>query len=115
MAFPRSLAAALLLLLGAPLLVGCGCSHCHYTGDLYLWNRTDTTTNENVLTFVYGIDGDPYGGNVLPMPLIPGDQDFLVTLDENVYDGEATLQLGGIVDFFNFFVGNYDNTVLQVF
>jgi hypothetical protein len=109
---PLRIAAALLISL-VPFLAGCGDDYDE--GDLYVWNRTDNTTDEMVVAFRLGPDGGPLTGNVLPAPIVEGDEDYIGFFEEDIYDAEADLELGGIVDFFNFFVGNDDDTVLQVF
>jgi hypothetical protein len=107
-----ALAAVLITALG---LAGCGDDYDDDTGFLTLWNRTDTTVPEDVVSFTAAPDGLPQSGNLLPGPMVPGDSDYLGEWFEDIYDGVAELAGGTFVDFFNYFVGDHEDTVLQVF
>jgi hypothetical protein len=111
----RALAVALVAL-AAFGVAGCGDDyHDDDTGFLYLWNRTDTTVPEDVVSFTAAPDGLPQSGNLLPDPLLPGDSDYMGEWFEDIYDGVAELAGGTFVDFFDYFVGDHEDTFLQVF
>jgi hypothetical protein len=105
-----------LTLVGGWLIGGCGESYNDYpdTGDLYISNRTDLSTNENVVAFRMAADGYPLGNQLLPGPILPTDVDYIITLWNGIYDGECEMELGGFVDFFDWYAGSGAVTVLGV-
>jgi hypothetical protein len=97
-------------------LGGCGCcDEDDDWGDIVIDNLTDTTVPELVLTFRVAPIGEPWSGNLLNDPLEPGFQDYTGSWYEDLYDGNATMELGDIVEWFDIFVGDEQTTVFEVY
>jgi hypothetical protein len=107
------LAPVLIALLLAVSVAGCGYDY-DYFGYVYLLNSTGLTTNELVLTFFIAPDGVPFGGDFLSMPLSPGDEDYIGEFDEDWYDAESDLEFGDLTEWFDIWVGDYDDAVFEV-
>lgn len=110
---PRTRCAALLLLALAA-LSGCGRSYDWYA-SVYLDNNTDTTTSEDVDAFRVAQFGEPFTGDLLGAPLAPGDVEFLGDFQEDYYDAEADLSLGGLVEWFDEAIYGGDTFHFDVF
>ncbi len=105
---------SLVLLAAAGLFfAGCGHSHHHDEGFIVVDNRTDLTTNEFLLAFRVAPFGEPFTGDLLSADLAPGSAEGLGRWHEDYYDGEADLELGQLVEWFDLFVGNGDTTVFE--
>ena len=107
----RALAPAALcvLLLG---LAACG-HHDDYEGNIFVDNQTHTgaaPTNEDLLTFRVARFRDPFTGNLLGAPLEEDSARFIGTFDEDYYDAEGDLELGQIIEWFDVFVGEEEDT-----
>jgi hypothetical protein len=87
----------------------------HDAGGVVLDNRTDSTTDEDVMEFRLAPDGEALGPNRLPTPLPPGDADYLGDFEEDLYDAEAIMELGDVVEWFDVFIGDGDVTTFEVF
>jgi len=98
------------------LVPGCGHHHRHHwdEGRIVVDNRTDLTTDEALLTFRVAAFGRPFTGDLLGGPLPPGAGRNLGYWDEDYYDAEGDLELGGLIEWFDLFVGNGDTTVFEV-
>lgn len=100
-------------LFGFVLLAGCGHGH-HHDGDIVVDNRTDLTTPEDLLTFRIAPFGQPFSGDLLGGTLVPLSSRLVGTFREDYYDAEGDLQGGGIIEWFDIFVGDGDTTVFEV-
>ena len=102
-----------LLALALALLAGCGHHHYDDEGRIVVDNRTDLTTNEYLLAFRVAAFGRPFTGDLLGGDLAPGSGRSLGYWHEDYYDAEADLELGGLIEWFDLFVGNGDTTVFE--
>jgi hypothetical protein len=111
----RSTAFVLLALLGLGLA---GCGGGGYgdddTGFVFVRNSTYLTFPEDVDAFFIAPAGYPFGANELFAPLPPADEAYIGEFYEDFYDGEAHLEFGDIVEYFDVFVGDGDDTVFDV-
>lgn len=101
-----------LLLIGALVFPGCG-SDRYDEGSVVVDNRTDLTTSEDLLTFRISRFGEPYSGNLLGAPLAPTSSLWVGRFREDYYDATGDLQLGGIIDWFDLYVGNDRTTYFE--
>lgn len=102
--------AACALLLG---LAACGHDHDDYRGNIYVDNQTHTgqaPTNEDLLTFRIARFGDPFTGDLLGGALEEDAARFIGTFDEDYYDAEGDLELGQVIEWFDVFVGEEEDT-----
>lgn len=113
--FRRVLRGALLLAVLATGfgLTGCGHDHEHY-GFVVVDNRTDLTTNEDLLAFRLAPFGSPFTGDLLGGALAPLSARNLGPWPQDYYDAEGDLQLGQLIEWFDVGVGHGDQTVFEV-
>ena len=105
----------LLLALSLLLMAGCGHHHHDYDGDIVVDNRTDLTTNEELLTFRVAGFQDPFTGDLFNgTPLVVGGARHMGTWDEDYYDGQGDLELGQVIEWFDEFVGDGRTTYFEV-
>ncbi len=106
----------LLAPVAAVLLVGltaCG-GHHDYEGDIWVDNQTHAgpaPTNEDLLTFRIAAFRDPFTGDLLGG--VPVDEDsarYIGEFDEDYYDAEGDLELGQVIEWFDVFVGEEEDS-----
>jgi hypothetical protein len=114
-AMPYVRAAVLAMAFSSVALALAACGHHHHDyGDAVVDNRTDLTTNEQLLTFHVAPFGLPFTGDLLGGPLDPLNARFVATLRNDYYDAEGELELGQMIEWFDEFVGYGDTTVFEV-
>ena len=113
----RSGALLLVGLAALALLGGCSKSYSEpaYIGNIFVDNLTDTTTFEDILDFRVAPFGQPFTGNLLVAPVLPGSTQFVGTFHEDYYDAEAVLSGGDFVEWFDIFVGEELDVFFEVF
>lgn len=113
---PRIRTARLGILLLPLALAVAGCGHDHYEpyGYAVVDNRTDLTTNEQLLTFHVAPFGLPFSGDILNGPLDPLSARLVSALPQDYYDAEGELELGQVIEWFDEFVGHEGTTIFEV-
>lgn len=112
----RAVLAAGVLLIMALSAPACGHDR-HYAepyGFAVVDNRTDLTTNEQLLDFRMAAFGQPFSGDLLSGPLGPLSAEMIGVFPEGYYDAEGELELGEISTFFDEFVGVESQTIFEV-
>ncbi|MFM8385343.1 MAG: hypothetical protein ACKOCB_00790 [Planctomycetia bacterium] len=83
-------------------------SACGWAGDdgtVIVDNRSDAGTSpDSAVAFRLAAFGEPFTGNLLPAPLLPGSAVNLGQWHEDYYDAEADLALGGLVEWFDVWI-----------
>jgi hypothetical protein len=98
----------------AVLAVGCGDHYHHRDGFIVVDNRTDLTTNEDLLTFRVAPFGQPFTGDLLGGNLPPLSSRNLGAWPNGYYDAEGDLELGQLIEWFDEYVGGGQATVFEV-
>ena len=110
--------AALVLVASLALpLVGCGHGGYHDdpNGNIFVANRTDTTTPETANAFRLASFGDPFTGNLLSAPLNAGETRFIGEFHEDYYDAEADMAGGDLVEWFDRWVSYATDTHFDIY
>jgi hypothetical protein len=110
-------AAFLTAALFALTLAGCGCcdDDDDDSGNVFVANMTDTTTPEDALTFELAPIGVPFSGNLLAAPLPAGSTHFVGEFQDDYYDARAEMALGDLVEWFDVFVGEGQDSFFDIF
>lgn len=114
---PIRLGIACLLVAAALPLAGCGWDHHHYDydGNVFVDNRTNTTTPEQATAFRLAAFGDPFTGNLLGSPLDAGNARQVGRFHSDYYDAEADMFGGDLVEWFDRWVGASSDTFFDIY
>ena len=109
---------AVLALLAALGLTGCGHHHDDYEGDIVLANQTNLAAPgpaEDIVSFRVAPFRDPFTADLLGgIPVPPDSERFIGTFNEDYYDGLAELVSGVEIEWQDEFVGYEETTFFEV-
>ncbi len=113
-----ALAPLVALLVLAPIVAACGGGHHHdvfLSGNVFVDNLTDTTAPEDCEGFFLAPSGGTFTGNLLSGPLPAGSTEFVGSFTEGFYDGEADMEFGDVIQWFDVFVAGNDDTYFEIY
>ena len=117
MVFTVRAAAFLAAALFALTLAGCGCcdDDDNDLANVFLANMTDTTTPEDANTFELAPFGVAFSGNLLAAPLPAGSTAHIGAFQEDHYDARAEMALGDLVEWFDIFIAEGEDSFFDIF